>query len=546
MPGGNLIRKRHQVLINSLSSGDVAVSSGVITIKQYGNEITVANISNIDRIDHVAATSKVSSVLVKPTYPNDDTYGYEGGISIQRNYSFIGDPHRFYGHMKPYTYKLENLKAEASGYLNVEDRAELAGYIMEMINDDIHAKIVTATVTYYLAFTASGTVAVHDLRGNEILAATTYANAANAQVGLDALDGITAVVDGSDGVYVTAASEGLVFTLQSTKWALGNTWIGLTQYDTDYPYTTHILNGFGTETITTAYVKEILPLSQVQQIFPILPYSAVGATPTLPLAATDYSKFTFTITHPDAAGIVASSRSESFEEIVEFYMPTTVMDGAYWADILYPTLVEAGLFADTIGATTATCTGASGAGAGTMSVVDVPGYVVSDVKYYADPGNSGTINVSTGVIASGTDADIFYAEIQYAHLDYLVVSKMTCATFVAGGVTFTGAMLTLAEVAHATAPYVFLGRWDLTVDGSGLGTPVVRDFGVAIEQMYWTTGSGDTVVVNPVTGEHTTGGANTDESISNIKFAGVTETQDFDHTWVTGSLISVTVTSVPV
>lgn len=541
MPGGNLIRKRNQVLINALTSGDVAVNSGVISIKQYG-EIKVSNISSVVKVDHLAATKKVSRVRCYPVYPVADTEGYECGIKIQRDYNFGGDPQSFMGHSKAYTHKIDNLKAVASGYLNVADRAEICGYVSEMIADDPTA-IVDATAVYYLAYTASGTVAVTDLRGNVVLAETTYSNCANAAAGLLALDGITAVVDSTDGVYVTA-SEGLIFTLQGTKWTLGDSYVELTQSEDRYPYSTYLINGFGTESITTAFVKEILPLTRIQQLFAILPVSGIGSTPNIPIAATDYSKVTFHITHEDAAGLVGGSRTESFEEIVDFFIPTTVVEGAYWSDVIYPTLEAAGLTTTVLGGTTMACTGVTTAGIGTMSVVDAPGFVVSSVNYYAGAANTGTIHLTTGLIASGTDADIFYAEIKYAHLDYLVVSKMTCTTFVNAGVTFLGTRLTLAEIAHATTPYEFLGRWDITASHVGIGTPVLRDFNIAVEQMVWTYSG--TLVCSVVTGEITTAATNTDVQAGLIKYAGVTGTVDWDVTWTTGNLIDCSHVAIPV
>lgn len=507
MAGGNLIRKKNQVLLNTLASGDVAVSSGVISIKNYG-EITVTNIKKFSKIEHVDATKKVSSILVKPVYPANDDYGYEGGVSIQRDYQFTGDPQSFYGHSKAYTYCVDNLKTASSGYLNEEDRAELVGYITEMINDDSSA-VVTANAKYYLAFASSGTVAVTDLRGATVLASATYANAAALAGALDALPNISAEVDSTVGVWVTSASEGLVFTCQSTKWALGDSYLLLTQKDDAYPFSVFDINSFGTETITTAFVKEVLPLTEVQQIFPILPVSSVGATPNIPILATDYTKFVFYIEHTDAAGLVGSSRKETSEEIVEFFIPKTVADGAYWATILYPTLYAAGLYTPTFGVTTLTTTGASGAGAGTIAVTTVPGFATGTTKFYKV--GSGSVDETTGAVTNGTNGDVFYAEIQYTGVTELIVSKITCTTFVVGGVTFTGAQ-------QDALTYTFLGRFDITC-ASGKGIPVIRNFGLTVETQFWSVTS--TAVCNPATGEIITAGDTSDVLTLNVKFAGV-------------------------
>ena len=536
MSGGNLIRKKNQLLINSLASGDVAVSDGKLFIKQYGNEIALNNITHYARVDHVAATKKVSLIECKPIYPTNDDLGYDGGITIQRDYQFTGDPQSFYGHSKSYTYYLENLRTASSGYLNEIDRAEMVGNIVEMINADPYA-VAEAKSRYYIAYTGSGTMAVNDLRGDVVLESATVADVSAAVTALNAVTGITAVADSTSGVIVEA-SEGLVFTLESGKWAYGASSIQLTQSENRYPFSVFMNNGFGTETISTAFVKEIIPLREVQQIFPILPVSSVGATPNIPIQNTDYSKCIFYVEHNDAAGLVGASRKETFEEVVEIFMPTTVMNGAYWADVLYPYLIDLGLITVELGKTSLVLTGASGAGAGTMSVDDVPGFTVSSVKYYAGGSNTGTINVTTGVVANGTDADVFYAEIKYAHLGYLVVSEITCTAVATG--SFSGKALDATEI----LTYSYLGRWDLVTNTSGLGTPVLRDFGVNVLSQQWAFGTSNTGVCNSLTGTITTAGAADDVFTGNVLYEGKTTVTSFKHVWITNKINSQTIVSV--
>ena len=538
MAGGNLIRKKNQVLINTLAASDVVVAGGKISIKQYGNEIDLSKVSRFTKVDHAAAVKKISSVLCKPVYPTNDDYGYEGGVSVQRNYQFTGDPQSFYGHSKAYTYALENLKTASSGYLNEEDRAELVGNIVEMINMDPNA-VVTAKAKYYIAFSASGTMAVTDLRGNTVLASATQAAVSNAVAALGAISGITATANSTSGLWVEA-SEGLIFTLQSTKWALEDSTIVLTQKENAYPFSVFMLNEFGTETIDTAYVKEILPLTEVQQIFPILPVSGIGSTPNIPIYGTNYTKCIFYIEHPDAAGLVGSSRKETAEEIVEFYLPTTVEQGSYWASVIYPYLYAEELYTPTLGATTLTLTGSSGAGAGTMAVTAVPGFTVSSVKYYADASNTGTIHLTTGVVASGTNADVFYAEIKYAHLDYLIVSQITCALVATG--SFTGAALSLTSI----LAYENLGRWDLITNSSGIGTPVVRDFGLPIVGQNWFFDAAATGTCDALTGTITLAPDNADVLEGDILFEGKTTVTKWDWTFTTGNINSQTIVSIPV
>lgn len=512
MPGGNLIRKPNQVLINSLSSGDVAVSGGVLRIKQYGNDITLANVTSFTEIEHSAGTLKVSQMPVKPVYPSVVANGWEGGIVVNKSYQLTGDPQDFYGTEKEATYSLDNFLTASSGYLNPLDCVEIAGNIVEQVNNDPYA-IVTAQLKVYIDYTASGTLAITDLDGNEVLASTTYADVAAAVTGLGAISGLTAVADSTTGLYLSA-SEGLIITGQASKWDVTLAWVVYTQTDLTKPFTLIGHNmGTNVETVNTAFAKETLPLTEVQRVFPILPGQIAG-TPNIPLAGTDYSKYIFEIEHTDASGLVGSNRTETYTEVVEFYLPATVANGAYWADIIFPEMVNLGLYSATIGATTYTNTGASGSGAGTMSVVDVDGFTVSSVKYYADVSNTGTINETTGVIANATNADVFYAEIQYSHLDYLVISQMTLTT-VTTATTYSGTMLTAEQALSCER----VGVFDVTLNGSGLGQPAFRNFyDLEVVSQVWAAGSSDTVVVVTSTGEITTGPANTDTIAVEVQF----------------------------
>jgi len=535
--GGNLIRKPNQVLINSLASGDVAVSSGVLRIKQYGNDITLANVLSFTKIENTAGTLKVSQVQIKPVYPSTVADGWEGGIEVKKNYQLTGDPQDFYGLSKSATYSLENFLTASSGYLNPLDCVEIAGNIVEQVNNDPDA-IVTAELKVYIAYTAQGTLAVTDLSGNSLLDTTTYADVATAVTGLNAISGLTAVADSTDGLYLSA-SEGLIITGETSKFDVTLAYVVYTQAYANKPFSLLPQNVGGKEVVNTAYVKEVLPLTEVQRVFPILP-GQIAATPNIPLADTAYTKCIFKILHTDGSGMVAANRREDVIEDVEFFLPTTVAQGAYWSDIFYDDLVNLGLYTVTYGATTLTLTGASGAGAGTMSVVDVPGLTVSSVKYYAGASNSGTINVTTGVVASGTDADVFYAEIKYAHLDYSVVSQITCTAVATG--TFSGTMLTDTTI----LAYEYLGRWDLVTNSSGLGTPVLRTFNATVQSQSWAFDSGDTGVCDSLIGAITTAGANTDVITSVVAYVGKTSVTSFEHTWLTGQINSQTIVSVAV
>jgi hypothetical protein len=173
-----------------------------------------------------------------------------------------------------------------------------------------------------------------------------------------------------------------------------------------------------------------------------------------------------------------------------------------------------------------------------MSVDDVPGFTVSSVKYYAGGSNTGTINATTGVVANGTDADVFYAEIKYAHLDYLVVSEITCTAVATG--SFSGKALDATEI----LTYSYLGRWDLVTNTSGLGTPVLRDFGVNVLSQQWAFGTSNTGVCNSLTGTITTAGAADDVITRNVLYEGKTTVTSFKHTWVTSQINSQTIVSV--
>jgi hypothetical protein len=175
-----------------------------------------------------------------------------------------------------------------------------------------------------------------------------------------------------------------------------------------------------------------------------------------------------------------------------------------------------------------------------MEVVDVPGLTVSSVKYYAGASNTGTINVSTGVVANGTDADVFYAEIKYAHLSYSVVSKITCTAVATG--TFAGTMLSSTGI----LTYEYLGRWDLVTGATGLGTPVLRDFGVEIQEQNWFFDSAATGVCNAISGTITTAPDNADVLEGDILYVGKTTVTKFDHTFATGAINSQTIVSIPV
>lgn len=531
MPGGNLIRIPNRVLINSLSSGDVALSGNNLRVKQYGNTIDLSKVSNFTKVENAAGTLKVSTFEIKPVYPSDAaTNGYEGGIVVERAWGFSGNPQDLYGHSKYYGTWLKNLGTAVSGYLALADRLSIANEIVEQAQSDAGA-VATIKLYVVLAYTASGSVTVTDLNGTQLYSAS--GDQAAIVAGLGAVSGIT-VTSGS-GVITVEASEGLLFTLEASKWALSSIHVKLTQKVAKYPFTVVAKNGSGTETVVTAFAREVLPISEIQQLFPYRPDWAFS-TPHVPTAGTAYTKCIFIVDHADAAGLTGASRKESFEEVVEFYLPTSYAQNTLWADIFYPKLAELGLATFTLGATTLTLTGASGSGAGTMSVVDVPGFTVSSVKYYKN--GTGTINLSTGVVASGTDADVFYAEIKYAHLDYLIVSKITCTTIATG--SWTGAALTATEVLS----YEFLGRWDLVTNGSGIGTPVLRNFGVEIVQQSWYCDSGDTCVVNALTGLITTAGANTDVMHGEVLYAGKTATTHFKHTWTTGNINNQTIVSV--
>jgi hypothetical protein len=505
MAGGNLIRKKSQILINTLASGDVAVNSGKLFIKQYGNEIDIDNVTSFVKVENVTATKKVSRVLVKPVYPINDDYGYEGGISVQRDYSFNGNPQDFYGHSKAYTYRIDNLKTASSGYLNLEDRAEIVGYIVDMINDDPTA-VVTAKARYYLAYTGSATMAVSTLAGTVVVASGTQAAVSNLHTAVEAatVATIVPVNDSTNGIWLTA-SKGLAFTL-ATGWALGESWIELTQKDNAHQFSTYILNDVGTESVVTAGVKEILPLTEVQQLFPILPVSGIGSTPNIPIAGTAYCKYVFYIDHPDAAGLVGASRRETSEEVVEFYLPTTVGEGLLWETIMNPSLHTAGVLDVDLGNITATI---SATNTGFVTVDAVPGFTVSSVEYFKASAGVGTINKTTGAFGGTlTIADVFFAEIKYAHLDYYIVSSVTLAA-VTAGVT-AGHALTAAEVLS----YEYLGRFDVTL-ASGLGTPTIRDFGAVINRVTWAFES--TAAGNASTGEVTSAGSG-DETITAVLY----------------------------
>ena len=123
-------------------------------------------------------------------------------------------------------------------------------------------------------------------------------------------------------------------------------------------------------------------------------------------------------------------------------------------------------------------------------------------------------------------------------MDYLVVSEITCTTVATG--SFSGK--TLDATGILTYPY--LGRWDLATNTSGLGTPVLRDFGVNVLSQQWAFASGNTGVCNSLTGTITTAGANADVITGNVLYEGKTTVTSFKHTWVTNKINSQTIVSV--
>lgn len=530
--GGNLIRKPNQLLINSLSSGDVSLSDGVLRIKQYGNDITLANVTSFTKVKNASGTLKVSQIQIRPVYPSTVADGWEGGIEIKKDYQFTGDPQDFYGLSKPATHYFENFLAASSGYMNPLDCVEAAGNMVEIIQNDPD-RIVDAALKVYVDYTGSGTLAITDLSGNVLEASSTVADVA-ALVALGAAsDDYSVVADGTDGAWITA-SEGLIITGESSKWDVTYAYFVATQKELSKPFTLTGNNvGSYVETINTAGVKETLPLTEVQRTFPFLP-GQIAATPHVPLASTAYTKCVFNIEHSDAAGLTGANRKETAYEQLEVFLPTTVAEGSYWSDIFYAYLPEAAWTVPTFGATSYTNTGASGAGAGTMTVTDQPGFVVSTVQYYKAFGGTGTIDETTGVIASCTDGDVFYAEIDYAHLDYLVVSKLTVTTV--ADATFTGAKLTSTQMLEDER----IGVFDCTLDATGFGTPVLRNYyDLVVETQTWTeTG---TIVIVATNGEITTKAANNDTYMVTLKHVGSTTINQTKHTFVTGHLDSETV-----
>lgn len=338
MSGGNLNRKPSQVLINTLAADDVKLTGSVLSFKHYGNPIDLSKVTAYHKIAHSAGTLKESSVVINPLFPNLLYESFEFGLEVKRDYQFTGDPQVFYGLSKNYSHRLDVLNEAVSGKLAYADALELAGEIVDQVNGDEHA-IVSAKLKFYISGNLEGSVAVADLMGNALLSGT-RADAAAVAAAFNALAGFTAVADGTSGVWVTA-SEGIILTLTVFTFATSPK-VVLTQKAQSAPFHLYGNRRDFTETITTAWLKEVLPTTLVQQTFPILP-DMVGSSPKIPIASETYIKYVFTVEHKDAAGLTGASRTETAEEQVEFWIVGSVGEGRYWEDIINPGLVTAGL-----------------------------------------------------------------------------------------------------------------------------------------------------------------------------------------------------------
>lgn len=160
---GNLVRKRNQMLINTITSGsmvyDAAVGLDIVDYNLFGLHDTVLNFK---KETYAAGTAQVETVTPAIAYPTSAQDGAELLVTIQGvpklgGTSDAGKVSNFHYSGKTFQGYLASLAAENAGFLADADYILLVTQIANAINTDPQFKyLITATVVgVTLVLTAS-------------------------------------------------------------------------------------------------------------------------------------------------------------------------------------------------------------------------------------------------------------------------------------------------------------------------------------------------------------------------------------------------------
>lgn len=514
---GNLVRPARRELFNSITADTLQIlnagtSTETVFIADI-NEFLVNNMTVFKKLCTDTGTSQVETVTWNPKYPCDSSAcDWTGGFQIAHRAQVNGEWDEFYEIFYPFYAYLQTLGTAASGYLADLDKFKSQGLIQELIiNQEDRRWNSVQNVTSTLAATTVTAMTVTMTDGTTVSATGANLTATLADlVSSDTRFTGTAVVSGSQFILkCTSGMESYAVT-GTTITTYDSFTFTITAIDADDFFKVSILEDMGSTTTTVEGVRPVYSRADVAREFPIL-RGMVASQPNIPTVNTDYCKYTFKVNHANSYALDGANHLDTVLEEVEIVLPKTVAEGANWDDELLPVMTNAGLYTPTLGTVTLATTGASGAAAGTVAIAAVTGFSYS-ARFYAGASNTGTINETTGVVASGTNNDVFWVEILYSHETVPRVYKLDMGT-ITNPQTTTGVLTTITDYEYF---YTFL--YD-TTGASGAGTGSVVYLGAAthhtlfnglitvVSDNYTSTGSG---TVSASTGATSANGTNGD------------------------------------
>lgn len=517
---GNLVRKPNEMLINSVvtTSGSETILADAadykVLIKNYGY-IKKAN-CYVDGVAgkcrKIISTSGVLSKAVVNIKPKVNAAS--GGVIedavlasliVEKVSKLDGHQRNYQDEAKAYTGVVEvpNV-ASAAGVPATADIDDIVDQIVDAIQNDEYAEVYAgetkivdvtdqdAAIQLDLLVDGAGTTAYD---GADLDAVVANINAGTqAYAWQEDVDGTAATL------YIVPRANAAITTAGHDNCADSTTYvdcIGIVSKDVDVKINVKYDEDEINKLAKVAGTYPIMSQEDIQRKFSIKSYQ-FGSRPNIPLADTDYVKYTFKVYH-DSYALDGMNHVDNYWEHLHVYVADTGSNISNWDTELKEagfTVVEDSDTAVTKGDATLTLTGASGAGAGTFTVTAISG-LTKTAKFYAGASNTGTINETTGVIANGTDGDIFYAEIVYSDSATPVVSKITCTAIATG--SFTGEAIALSA-------YEYTGGFKHDITGTdGVMVPVGNAayhslLDLTIETEVWSGAPANTGTIDPVTG----------------------------------------------
>jgi hypothetical protein len=356
---GNLVRKRAQLLFNTVDATSLVYDSGAVktlAIKEY-NIIGNSGVTLKKFKKSKTFVGLLEKAIVTPDfgYPLD-TREYEWFLDLKGKTNLgQGRVDQLFLMNKTYQGYTGALLAANAGKIADADKIKLIDSMVLSINSDKWAPAKASRVGLQLFLTAKTAdtrfdTALQAIYGTVVYSATQFSSA------IGATNGDATVTIAGAGFTVNALAGQYVYVKSGTdigtvKKILSNTATVITvdgvYAGTEVALDVEVVGGRG------SYPR--LTLADIQKIFPILPSNAGTGGERYPAGSADWSKYYFKVDHSGAQAAYAldgANHLDTYIEEFEIYVPTAVAEAAANWDTKILAFLTAVTYVDPNGDTT--------------------------------------------------------------------------------------------------------------------------------------------------------------------------------------------------